>query len=173
MADVDWNKDGSCWAAIGGGRKRWFPPKHRVTLALKQSLTLDKLEIESTDVLKGGYYQKTVYYRDEEGKICIPPDPAMAPKGVELLTVKSIREATRLQKEMTEQEREKFSGDAQATRYFDEAQGEPMRHLEEIYKNPKSNFERDMVSLMIDDLRQEERDRENIQAETTLHWLGT
>lgn len=175
MADVDWNEDGSCWAAIGGGRKRWFAPKHRVTIALRNSLTLDKLrhEIESTDVIKGGYYQKTVYYRDEENRICIPPDPAMVPKGRESLVIKNISEAQALQREMTAQEQERFSGDAEATRYLDEAQGGPMEVLKEIYRNPKSNFERDMVSLMLEDLNREARDRENIEAETTLHWLGT
>lgn len=154
-----------------GARSRYIDFKDSRAEIIAKGLTLDKLS--STDVVKGGYYAKTVYYRDEEGKICIPPDPSMVPKGREAITVKNLKEAQALQKEMTEETRRQFSGDADATRYFDEAQGEPMRHLEEIYKNPRSNFERDMVSLMIEDLNREARDRENIQAETTLHWLGT
>lgn len=174
MSQVDWNEDGSCWAEIGGGRKRWFPKNHRVTVALRESLTLDKLqkEIESTDVLRGGYYQRTVYYRDEEGKVCIPPDPSMVPEGRERLEVKNLTEAKALQREMTTELRRQFEED-HATEYLDQAQGNPREQLLRVLADPKSNYERDMVGYMLEVLDKEEKDRREVDAETTLRWMGT
>jgi hypothetical protein len=144
-------------------------------VALRKSLTLDKLksEIESTDVVQGGYYQRTVYYRDEENKICIPPDPSMVPEGRERFEVKNLTEAKALQREITSDIRRQFEGDHEVTEYLDEAQGNPREHLLRVLSNPKSNYERDMVGYMLEVLDKEARNREEVKAESTLHWLGT
>ncbi len=145
------------------------PLADKIKAALKGKRRLI-LDIPENRVVQGGFYQKSVYYRDEEGRICIPPDPKMVPKGFEAKVVKNEREANALNRELTAQLSRQFEGD-QMTEFMDAAQGDPRKHLLQL--NPISNFERDMVCRMIEVLDQEERDRNRVSVDHHFAWQGT
>jgi len=159
---VDWNKDGSCWIEIAPGRKKLFGKKHPATLAAKNRLTLDYIREAKNNKTRGGR-GVTVYYRDESGKICLPPSPDLAPKGYVIHEASGPIAQDKLCREMERDLRADYGNDYM-TAYMDSEQGNPRDVLARTHA--MSNLERDLIGAMLEDLDKEESKRQRVNCNT-------
>lgn len=171
---VDWNEDGSCWAEIRAGRKRYFGKDHVITKRLRENLTLDGLSINQR-ANASGTHEPMVYFRDSEGKINIPPDPSLVPKNCERLEVRTLREADALAKEMTAVLQESWSHDAEVTAQLDmmavdENGRTPRQIVADEHNRPISDYGREVTAEMLRALDREEADRQRVSANVFFNW---
>lgn len=162
-SSVDFNEDGSCYVEIRAGVKRHFPKDHRVTKMARNSLTLDLINAAKKENTRGGK-GVTVYYRDESGKICLPPHPDMVPKGYDRLEAKGPSGQDRLTREMESDLRSQMREDG-VTSFIEESEGNPSDYLRKMhYKSP---LERELVGEMLKSLDREEEDRKRVSTSVT------
>lgn len=154
-------------------RKRFVPCSKKELEEIKASLAVDI----STEALektkrsfKQGSHEKSFYYRDEDGTICIPADPKDVPAGVRLEEIDNLAAADRVAKEMSEQHYRRFQDHGEFTKALESQLGSPRQHLIERLQNPKSNYERDMVRSMLKELDSGAHDLSRIQSDSYFHW---
>lgn len=164
--------DDGCWIEIKAGRSRWFPKGSRAYEAARQGLILDGLQ-KTQRAFAAGTHEPVVYYRDEENRICIPPDPNIIPPGMERIEIKSLREADSLCREMTQEMRNRFSYDATPA-LDDMSRDKSGRTPREVVlaenNNPLTDYGREVTGAMLEALDREERDRKNINANVFFRW---
>jgi len=148
-----------------GARSRFVP-------ASKEEMAeFDLLQLEKTKrAFKRGSHEKSYFYRDSEGTICIPHDPSDVPIGTRLEEISDLASADRLSKEMAEQHYRKFQDSGQFTEMMEQNLGSPRRALIERLQNPKSNYERDMVRHMLSELDSDKHDTSRIESEAQFHF---
>jgi hypothetical protein len=117
--------------------------------------------------------KKTVYYRDEEGHVCIPPDPSMVPPGYTPLVVDNIRQAEALGHEVAQEQLEKFKDSGEFTERLEEMAGNPRQQLISAQLTARTNKERDFIREMVKELDKEAAKRENVRSEAHFHFMGT
>lgn len=131
----------------------------------------DLLQMEKTKrAFKNGTHEKAYYYRDEQGTICIPPDPALVPEGYQLETIDTLASADRVSKEMAAQHYERYQDNGAFTEMMEHNMGGPRKALIERMQNPKSNYERDMVREMIKALDSNSMDLTRIDSNAFFRW---
>ena len=118
------------------------------------------------------HQQKTVYYRDAEGKVCIPPDPNMIPAGYTAIKIESVREAEALQREVGEDYRQRWSDHGEFTQMMEQSLDNPRRQLIDRMQVTKSNLERDTIRELVKDMDNTQSQRENVRSEARFEWLG-
>lgn len=170
--NVDWNEDGSCWIEIKAGRKKWFGKDHVATKAARDGLILDGLH-KTQRAFAAGTHEPVVYFRDEDGKINLPPDPSILPPGVERMEIRSLAEADNLTREMTAELRERWSYDA--TEDLDnmarDVNGNTPRDLvEKEHLSPLTDYGREVTGKMLEELDREARDRKSVSANVFFQW---
>jgi hypothetical protein len=103
-----------------GNRSRWVPATP------EEMAEFDLAQIEKTKrAFKQGTHEKSYYYRDESGTICIPSDPSCAPQGTRLEEIDSLASADRISKEMSEQHYRKFQDNGAFTEMLESSLGSP------------------------------------------------
>lgn len=113
------------------------------------------------------------YYIDpEDGTIGIPPDPSLAPEGMELIRVDSARHAEKLQKQMAEQEYGRWQDDGHFSQMMEEVLGNPRQTLVDQMAHPKSQLEKDTIPLLLEHLDKEEKDRTKVEADVKFEFMG-
>ncbi len=115
--------------------------------------------------------KKAVYYRDEGGTICIPPDPGMVPAGYTAITVESIREAEKLSKEVAADYYNRFQDHGAFTTSMEDALGDPRRRLLDRMGVTGSNLERDVIRELVKDMDKEASARQNIRSDAHFKFL--
>lgn len=114
---------------------------------------------------------KTVYYRDEDGKICLPPN-GVVPAGYDREEIKSISEADRLCREMSRELKEKFDYDC--TDYLDHIQrdknGNLPRDVIVSEMQRAGAYGKEVAEHMLKVLDQEERDRKSVNTNVFFRW---
>ncbi len=159
--------DTGYWVRFGN-RLRFVP-------ATQEELSqMDLLALEKTKrAFKRGSHEKSFFYRDEEGVICIPHDPSDVPKGTRLEEIDNLASADRISKEMSEQHYRKFQDDGAFTEMMEQNLGGPRKALIDRLNNPKSNYERDMIRGMLSELDNSRHDLTRIESETHFHWRNS
>jgi hypothetical protein len=156
--------DHGYWVRFGN-RLRFVPA------TAEELARLDLVSLEKTKrSFKRGTHEKSYYYRDEEGNICIPPDPKEVPAGVRLEEIDSLASADRVSKEMAEQHRRRFQGSAEFTEALEKQLGSPRQHLVDRLQNAMSNYERDLCREMIAELDNGKHDLSQVQSDAYFHW---
>jgi hypothetical protein len=166
---VEINEDGSTWVEIRAGRKRYFGPKHAVSIAVRgNSLKLDEL-INPID----RDHTKRVVYRDADGKYGVPPDPNVIPEGCERIEINSLAEEDRIAGEMRRDIERDFADDREMTRQLDRAfadkNGKTPREIIASSGAYKTDFGREMCHAMLESLDAEERNREKVNVNFFFH----
>ena len=154
-------------------RNRFIPCSKQELAELKASIALDISSdaIEKTKrAFKQGSHEKSYYYRETDGTICIPTDLTEVPAGVNLEEIDNLATADRIAKEMSEQHYRRFQDHGEFTRALEQQLGNPRQHLVERLQNPKSNYERDMVRSMLEELDSGKHDLSRLQSESYFHW---
>jgi hypothetical protein len=168
---IEFCEDGSCWIEIKAGRLKWFPKNHDATKAARQGLILDGLH-KTQRAFTAGSHEPVVYYRDEEGKINLPPN-AEVPQGYERREIRNLREADALCREMSQELRDRFAYDATGD-LDDMARDQnglsPRDLVLRENMNPLSDYGREVTAQMLKELDREEADRKNVAANVFFHW---
>lgn len=146
----------------------------------KKELEILKLELNAEEsaermartrrAFKQGTHEKSYYYRDADGTICIPPDPSLAPAGVALEEIDSLKTADRLSKEMSEQHLQRFQDNGMFTETLQQMFGDPRKALVERMQNPKSDYERDLIRIMLNELDSSRHDLSRIESNSYFHY---
>lgn len=116
-----------------------------------------------------GTHEPVWYYRDDSGRVCIPPDKEAIPPGVARLSINNLRDADRLTKEVRDDLQAKFAGDS-FTEEMEANLGSPRKALLDRMAVTHSNFERDTIRLLIKDMDNEENKRQSMEAHAHFHW---
>ena len=123
-------------------------------------------------IIKQGQPTHAYYYRNPDGTIGVPPTPDMAPEGVTLERIESIRDAEKLQKEMSQELYDKFQDHGRFTAEMDEIFGDPIATLRTQATHPKSQLEKDTIPLLIKELEDEGARRTKIETDVKFDFLG-
>lgn len=169
---IEFCEDGSCWIEIKAGRSKWFPKNHDATKAARQGLILDGLH-KTQRAFTQGNHEPVVYYRDEEGKINLPPNPDMLPPGVERMEIRSLSEADALCREMSTELRSRFDYDSTADlddMARDSCGRTPRQVVQEENNRPLTDYGREVTSAMLEQLDREEADRRDVKANVFFRW---
>lgn len=148
------------------GIRQYFIPATQEELS-----NFDLIQLEKTKrAFKQGTHEKAYYYRDENGTICIPPDPALVPKGYNLETIDSLAAADRVSKEMAAQHYERYQDNGAFTEMMEQNLGGPRQRVIDRMQNPKSNYERDLCREMIKALDSGSLDLTRIDSSAFFRW---
>src|SRR6266487_3533530 len=149
-----------------------FGNRLRFVSATPEELSqLDLLSLEKTKrAFKRGSHEKSFFYREPDGTICIPHDPSDVPIGTRLEEISDLASADRLSKEMAGQHYRKFQDDGAFTEMMEQNLGGPRKALVDRLQNPKSNYERDLVRHMLSELDNSRHDLSRIESESHFHW---
>lgn len=166
---IEINEDGSTWVEVRAGRKRYFGPKHPVSLAVRESRPklddlLNPLDRDHT---------KRVVYRDKDGKYGIPPDPNMIPEGCDRIEINSLAEEDKIAAEMRRDIEKDFANDREMTanldRAFADENGRTPREILASSGAYRTDFGREMCHAMLEALDTEERNRERVNVNFFFH----
>lgn len=139
-------------------------PNGRSRFALKGGdLYAQLMEGHSNPELRERGRDITTYYRDfKTGEIGVPPSAdSPIPAGCERLEARSIFEQDKLAKSLADQERIKWEGSREATEAMESGMGSPRQVLIDKMATGhyKSQLEKDLIPMLIQDLDREEQDR--------------
>lgn len=154
----EFTDDGGCWVEIRPGRKKLFGKNHPVTQMARSNLTLDFIKEAKKEGSRGGK-GVTVYYRDETGKVCLPPSPDMVPKGYDRLEAHGTRGQDLLAKELERDAKAQF-GEDHFTAFMDERQDNPRDFLARTHC--MSSYEREFIGAALKAMDEAEADRRRI-----------
>lgn len=146
--------------------------RQRFVLATPAELAeMDLIHLERTKrAFAQGTHEKSYYYRDENGTICIPPDPSLVPKHYHLEEINSLAQADKISKEMAQQHYERYQDNGAFTDMMERVLGNPRKHLIDRMQNPKSNYERDLCREMIKALDDGSLDLTRIESSAYFRW---
>lgn len=157
--------DHGLWIKFPNGRQRF---------ALKGSeLYAQVMEGQQNPALRERGRDVTVYYRDlKTGEIGVPPSPdSPIPSGCERLEATSIFDQDRLSKSLAAQEQRKWEGSMEATEAMEDGFGNPRKVLTDKMATGhyKSQLEKDLIPMLVNELDREERDRGRIEHNFSVH----
>jgi hypothetical protein len=172
---VEFCDDGSVWVEYKPGRKRWLPKGHEIAVAAKagQRLRLDALKADKKQGrFAPGTHEPVVYYRDESG-INIPPNPNELPPGVERLEIRTLRDADKLCREMSQELKQRFEFDC--TDILDDMNRDqngntPRDVIVHEHNHAKTDYGREVTGQMLKVLDKEADDRRKINTDVRFAW---
>lgn len=158
--------DHGFWVYPKEGRGKFIPFGSPTADRINAGLSLDTLD-KRRRTEKNGCIEPVIYFRDEDGKIGVPPDPSMIPEGAVVLTATSLGELDKLSSEMQRELHASWK-DNGFTAEMEEMMGLPRKQLVGEMANA-SPYGREVIRGLISALDKEESDRDRIQANTFFH----
>lgn len=166
---VEPTDSGNFWLYPRYGRGRLILAGSSTAKAITEGREIS-MAVAAGDRMAAGTHEPLVYFRDESGKIGIPPDPSMIPAGMERLEARTLADVDRMMAEMSRESLADFTDEEGAFQEgLDYIIGNPRRHLVQQLGRSISNRERDFIHEAIKDLDYEQGQRQKITTETRHH----
>lgn len=165
--------DHGWWVHNDRGRGRFYPNGSSVAEKIERGLDAEAMaEAERTRrVFAEGTHEPVKAWRNPDGTIGIPPDPSFpCPDDAEPFEIRTLAQADAVCKEIREEMLGKWQGDQQFTEMADWAFGDPRKALLQRMAETSSNFERDTLRLLVEELDKEQSNRENVDAYSYFPW---
>jgi hypothetical protein len=162
--------NGGFWCEFKPGRSRFFAAGSDMALKIQAGQAIEKLDA-SRRAFAAGTHEPVVYFRNQDGKIGVPPDPTMIPAGCVRYEANNLADVDRISAEMDADHYQGFQDDGAFTRGLDDFLGEPRKYLvDRLMEGALSNKHRDVIHEMIKDADFEAAQRQKITTRTAFHW---
>jgi hypothetical protein len=163
-------ESGGFWVKFREGRSRFFAAGSDMALKLQAGQAFEKIE-ESRRAFAAGTHEPVVYFRNEDGKIGVPPDPSMIPAGCVRYEANNLAEIDRISAEMDRDHYNDFQDDGRFTAGMDDWLGGPRQYLvDRLQQGNLTNKHRDVIHAMIRDADYEAGQRQKITTRTAFHF---
>ena len=159
--------DHGFWVEYKTGRSRFIV----ATEQEMQEFDLALLE-KKKRAFKAGTIDPVQYYRDDSGRIGIPAEPGLLPEGVrpdQVFQATSLPELDRLSKEMSDDYRKEWQDNGAFTEMMEEQMGSPRSRLVSQMMNPKTEKEREVIRILLQELDKESADRQRVTSNFMFH----
>lgn len=159
---VEPTAEGNFWIYPRHGRGRFILAGSSTARAITEGHSIS-LTIAAGERMAAGTHEPLVYFRNEQGKIGIPPDPSMIPTGFERLEARTLADVDRMMAEMSRESLADFTDEEGAFQEgLDAIIGNPRQHLVSQLGRSISNKERDVIHVMLKELDHEQAQRQKI-----------
>jgi hypothetical protein len=151
----------------------WVRRNNRLRFVMCSPEELTSLKLDSLDKTRRafaeGTHEPVTYYRDAEGKVCIPPTADTDTGGFERLQINTLADADRICREVQQDYYERFSNET-FTEDMDKNLGDPRGVLNSRLSVSRSNLERDTIRGLLKELDKEEDKRRSVYTEAHFRW---
>lgn len=159
-------ESGGFWVYARTGRGRFYAKNSSVAQSILSGQNLTKLH-DAQVRLAAGTHEAVAYFRDENGRIGIPPTPnSPIPADCIRFEARTLKEIDSLSAEMTRESLRDWESSQEFTDGLNDALGDPHGDLKHRLMTSRSDKEKDVIRLMLADSDREDRNRANVSANT-------
>jgi len=127
----------------------------------------EQLSLASPRNFKPGHHEPIHYFRDASGKVGIFAEDGLdLPEGCTAFQATSLPEIDAITKEMQSDLESQFGNDLGFIREMDKMLGDPIQMLKDQMSHPKSNLDRSVCKMLIDEFEATDRNLSRIPTQT-------